>query len=1531
MTRAQRAVWIAQRLSPQDWTHNIARYLQIDGPLDVPTAQAAIRSTLEDLPVMGLHVVGEDPAEFAPVGLGDWELPVVDLTQDADPEGAAVRLMRAELTSSPSRPGRLFAGVLYLVGPERALFYQRCHHVLLDGQSAAVLVQRFLHTYTALLRAEAPAPLPVPSHHEVVAADLEYTSSQRWATDRDHWLELCRDLPPAPRLTAAASGAPGVDRAEHRLSRGGSEALGDLARRARTGWPAVAAATVAGYLHRVTGQRDLVLGWAVSGRTDKLLRAAVCTQSDVLPLRLRVGPHDGLGDLTVQAAGALRKLHRHQGYRSHELRADLGLPAGEPLTGPEVNVMGFPRRASAGPCQVLVRNLLHGTVEDTALTFYPPGDDLPFEVDVRGMNGVDLAAGQAVSLSAFADQALAAPGRPVARLERIAPEDLLDLRARSRGRSAAPSTSGGLIAHLDAVARRHGAAVAVQDGSGTEVPAVLTHEELRRRSTAVATALRPGPSREDLRVVAVLAPRGTAFAVCATAVLRAGAALLPLDPEQPPARLRAVLQGRPVSTLLVVPATAAVAAEVLDGLSAAPAVVDVDVTGDAFDAPEAAAAREGQRAAPVHMHPDDPAYVMPTSGSTGRPKAAVVTHGGLLNHLQAKVEDLGLSAWDTVAQNAPLSFDVALWQLFAPLLVGGRSHTVATSEAADPAALFGTVQRHRVSVLEVVPSLLRAALDGWDAGLDVPPGAGDLRWLLVTGEQFHDDTRRRYGARFPRTGVVNAYGPAECADDVTHELLAADDRVPGPHVPIGRPVRGTELLVLDHHLRPVPTGETGLLHVAGAGVGLGYLGEPGRTAMTFVAHPSGRPGERMYATGDLVRQMPDGRLEFAGRRDHQVKVRGQRIELGEVEAALLALPGVGDAVVTALTDPDGSTRLTGHVVMRSESAPGTAQRLREELAAVLPPAMVPADIVMHTRLALSPNGKIDRSTLAAHAAARPTAPSAPAAQTATAAVLAAFETVLGTGCTETTDFFTAGGHSVLVLQLVARLRRAGWKLAPADVYELRTATALGRAARRHELSETHDPGSGRLPLPPQVLALRADTRADPGAFDRHGQSIVLAAPADLQEDDLAAALQVMVEHHGALRLQVDSEGDSMLVRANGSVDARGALRVLEVGTGDLPDQVAEELRLAPGRLSPAAGRVLDVVLLRDAQRTTARVVVSAHHVAVDATSWRLLVEDMVTACAAYVSGGAVTLPAVPTSLARWADRAAGTDRLNDRANALAYWSRELGDDAGPAATAEVPLVRQSLPFSAATTRAVTSTLAQAFGTTVEDVLLTALVLELGHQGPDEVGLVVELESTGRSGDPGLDLERTVGWLTASFPVRLTVPRALHATFQTDPDSTAAALRLVKERRRTVPDEGVWFERLKHVDPEGVICLGNRPRPAFGLNHLPTAATELDGTGWQLLQTSDLVDHATRRSVADLNVHLVRTAEGEALEVVWAGDGSAADRKRAERFAEAVEVVVRNCAQATATRTPSDLFLAHLTQDDIDDYEAELAELLEETT
>jgi amino acid adenylation domain-containing protein len=517
------------------------------------------------------------------------------------------------------------------------------------------------------------------------------------------------------------------------------------------------------------------------------------------------------------------------------------------------------------------------------------------------------------------------------------------------------------------------------------------------------------------------------------AVLKAGGAYLPLDPKHPAPRVAQVLEQSRTPLVLAeadLLATALEARDLLPESSPRPRLLDLDQLFPAGETPEGDGAgvshHAGAESGDAWRHAL--AYVIFTSGSTGTPKGVMVHQEGMLNHLWANIEVLEMGPEDVLAQTASQCFDISVWQFLAPLMLGGRVHIFGDEITEDPPRLLGAVDETGVTVFETVPSLLQLMLSELGGRGALPPLEA-LRWLLPTGEALPPKLLEEWFQVYPEIPLVNAYGPSECSDDVTLEILRQPARVGQgsrqDRVSIGRPVSGLTVHVLDRNLQEVPPGIAGEIVVGGIGVGRGYLHDPARTAGVFLPDPfSAIPGSRMYRSGDLGRHRTDGALEFVGRVDFQVKVRGFRIELGEIEAVLGRHPAVQEVVVVARQEGPGGARLVAYLVAREDRSLDPVE-VKEHVGEALPAYMVPGILVELPALPLNANGKVDRSALPVPAAGlltgdRPYIAPRNADETALAAI---FADLLGMERVSVEDdFFDLGGHSLLAIQALSRIR-----------------------------------------------------------------------------------------------------------------------------------------------------------------------------------------------------------------------------------------------------------------------------------------------------------------------------------------------------------------------------------------------------------------------------------------------------------------------------------------------------------------------------
>ncbi|MEU3936398.1 amino acid adenylation domain-containing protein [Streptomyces sp. NPDC029044] len=953
------------------------------------------------------------------------------------------------------------------------------------------------------------------------------------------------------------------------------------------------------------------------------------------------------------------------------------------------------------------------------------------------------------------------------------PDTPVDDLAHRSERRPAPITPATLGALFDTAARRDPAATAVTQCGLDGVTRSLTYGELSGRKDDLAAALRAagvGPGKR----VAVAVPRSLEQVVALVAIVSAGGAYVPLDLAYPDERLEYILADAAPQVVLVDPDQRDRCTELLTRAGVAARVL---VQG------------EEPPAAPTEPAPEPdwhtPAYVIYTSGSTGRPKGVVVPHSSVVSLLANTRPDMDFGPDDVWVQFHSFSFDFAVWELWGALVHGGELLVPDYGLTRSPVDFHRLVRERGVTVLNQTPSAFYQFIEADRlAGEPLPA----LRRIIFGGEALDLGRLRgwveRHGTAAPE--LVNMYGITETTVHVTHRVLTDDDFGHGDDVsPIGGPIPGLVTYVLDDRLRPVPPGREGAIYVAGDQVSLGYLGRPGLTAGRFVANPFTADGSRMYHTGDLAIRTLDGELVFTGRADDQVQLKGFRIELGEVESAIRGFAGVVDVAVTVA---DTGDHLVAHVV---GSVPGD---LEVRLAEKLPVHMIPGRILTTDALPLTVNGKLDRKALVERAlggaglyrcAAPPrgaTSHNAPADETTAVAALTKIftETLPGASVDADTDFFRAGGDSIIAITVVNRARSLGLPIAPKDVFLLKTPRALAEHLGTHTPQTSQAPTRREDgPLTPTPIILRQ--RELGGSLTRFAQARTLQAPEGTGYADAVRAANAVVAAHPTLRLRLRTEHGVWNLRTEPARD----VTVVRPDTTDAT-AVADE---AAGQLDPESGEMIAVAWL-EASRT---LVVTVHHLAVDAVSWLILLDDLATA----LRGEPLAPPT--TSYAEYAE--ALTLRATQGPDDLDRWVTTL--QAPELLPLTGALRKTTVVLAPDVSGSVTRTAPAALGIGLTELLCGALRTALTRIQPSPTDLAIDLERHGRV--PVLeqhDYTRTVGWFTSIAPVRLTP--------HTDP---VAAAREVVERQ---PDEDghVAYGRLRYLNPQTAPLLTARPQVLF---------------------------------------------------------------------------------------------------------------------
>lgn len=1060
LVAAQPGIWLADQLSPHANAFAVAHLVELRGPLKAEALVAAIVQGLGELDSLRLNFA-EREGELVQWIDTDAAIPTpewLDLRGAADPEGTARASIRADLDGDlrATSGGPLWLNRIYQLGDDHLFWYQRYHHLLIDGYGFAALAKRVAALYSAALRGETAEASPFVSFAEVVREYQDYQQSAVRERDEAFWRERGAALPPAASLAPGGlAGQVPTPRVVEARARVPAEVFARLAEhgKAQGVTPAdLAVALAATWFARLSGQPAFSAGFIFMRRMGSVALKSGGATLNVLPLGVRTATGQTLPELATVLAAELKKVRRHQRYDAEQIARDLGRPGdAEPLTGPVINLKLFDFALDFAGVPGITHELASGPVRDLEIALYLEASGA---LDIKLLGNAeryaaDLLQGHADRFGLLAEQFAGQPELPLGDADLLAPMDrswLAKINATER-----PLPAVTLATLLADQAARTPLAPALAD-----LQYAFSYAETRQQVLALAQRLSAaGVGRGD--IVAVALPRSVFLSLALLATVELGAAYLPLDSGYPDERLQLMLDdARP--RVLVTDASQRGRFPVLSEgqvliLDAPQAVLDRDPV---FEGPR----------------PSDPAYVLYTSGSTGRPKGVVVGHAAIVNRLLWMQDSYPIGAGDTVLQKTPSSFDVSVWEFFWPLLVGARLYLAPPEAHRDPEALQELFAREQVTTVHFVPSMLAAFV----AALDEPAAVArcaSLRQVFCSGEALPTELARTWERRVGAP-LHNLYGPTEAAVDVSYHPAhgAALAAVTGSSVPIGKPVWNTGLYILDERLRPVPPGVAGELYLSGVQLADGYLGRPDLTAARFIAAPDGQ-GERLYRTGDVARWLPDGVVDYLGRSDDQVKIRGQRIELAEIDHALLALPGVAQAVTharvlgEATNGAGGDARQLVGYLLAQPGAVLDLERLRARLADQLPPHLVPVALVELEEFPLGATGKLDRKALpapqgAARAASRPLAPGLESE------LAAAFSEVLGCAIVGADDdFFALGGHSLLAMTLAANLRR---RLAqPVSIGQIMVASSVARLARQLEQDAARETRAGfetLLPLRP---------------------------------------------------------------------------------------------------------------------------------------------------------------------------------------------------------------------------------------------------------------------------------------------------------------------------------------------------------------------------------------------------------------------------------------------------------------------------------
>ncbi|TDU09258.1 non-ribosomal peptide synthetase DhbF [Bacillus subtilis] len=1238
LTGAQTGIWFAQQLDPDNPIYNTAEYIEINGPINIALFEEALRHVIKE--AESLHVrFGENmdgPWQMINPS-PDVQLHVIDVSSEPDPEKTALNWMKADL-AKPVDLGYdpLFNEALFIAGPDRFFWYQRIHHIAIDGFGFSLIAQRVASTYTALIKGQTAKGRSFGSLQAILEEDTDYRGSEQYEKDRQFWLDRFAD---APEVVSLADRAPRTSNSFLRhtayLPPSDVNALKEAARYFSGSWHEVMIAVSAVYVHRMTGSEDVVLGLPMMGRIGSASLNVPAMVMNLLPLRLTVSSSMSFSELIQQISREIRSIRRHHKYRHEELRRDLKL-IGENhrLFGPQINLMPFDYGLDFAGAWGTTHNLSAGPVDDLSINVYDRTDGSGLRIDVDANPEVysesDIKLHQQRILQLL-QTASAGEDMLIGQMELLLPEE--KEKVISKWNETAKSEK--LVSLQDMFEKQ---AVLTPERIALMCDDIqVNYRKLNEEANRLARLLiEKGIGPEQF--VALALPRSPEMVASMLGVLKTGAAYLPLDPEFPADRISYMLEDAKPSCIIT---TEEIAASLPDDLAVPELVLDQAVTQEIIK-------RYSPENPDVWVSLDHPAYIIYTSGSTGRPKGVVVTQKSLSNFLLSMQEAFSLGEEDRLLAVTTVAFDISALELYLPLISGAQIVIAKKETIREPQALAQMIENFDINIMQATPTLWHALVTS------EPEKLRGLR-VLVGGEALPSGLLQ--ALQDLHCSVTNLYGPTETT--IWSAAAFLEEGLQGVP-PIGKPIWNTQVYVLDNGLQPVPPGVVGELYIAGTGLARGYFHRPDLTAERFVADPYGPPGTRMYRTGDQARWRADGSLDYIGRADHQIKIRGFRIELGEIDAVLANHPHIEQASVVVREDQPGDKRLAAYVV--ADAAIDTAE-LRRYMGASLPDYMVPAAFVEMDELPLTPNGKLDRKALPAPDFSTSVSDRAP--RTPQEEILCdLFAEVLGLARVGIDDsFFELGGHSLLAARLMSRIREVmGAELGIAKLFDEPTVAGL---AAHLDLAQSARPALQRAERPEKIPLSFAQRRlwflhCLEGPSPTYNIPVAVRLSGELDQGLLKAALYDLVCRHESLRTIFPESHGTSYQHILDADQAHPELHVTEIAEKELSDRLAEAVRYSFDLAAEPAFRAELFVIGPDEYV----LLLLVHHIVGDGWSLTPLTRDLGTAYAARCHGRSpewAPLAVQYADYALWQQELLGNeDNQNSLiAGQLAFWKETL--------------------------------------------------------------------------------------------------------------------------------------------------------------------------------------------------------------------------------------------------------------------------------
>ncbi|MCY9530150.1 MULTISPECIES: non-ribosomal peptide synthetase [Paenibacillus] len=1498
LSAAQRRMYILHELETSDSVaYNMPGVYQIQGMLGIERLEQAILAMVNRHEILRTSFVALDGE---PVQLVHEQIEFVmrcnELTASkySNLDDAVASFIRPfDLAEAP-----LFRIEIVKVADGDHMLLFDMHHIISDGLSGQVFLEELIQLYEGH-----ELPLPAIQYKDYAVWHNKRHMSGDLLTQEQYWLEQLNGELPVLDLPLDYR-RPAEQNFEGRTIRfqaeaGLAERIRQIAARANTTPFSVLFGVFSILLSRYSGQEDTIVGSPVSGRGKQELQSMLGMFANTVAIRVYPDGKKTFVGFLDEVAEAIRGAVANEEYPFERL----------------VEQLNVPRDASRNPVFDVMFSMFEQDEEqfrlgDAVVTSYPfeqrsakfdlmmdaffSEDSFFFELQYCTALFKDATAQRmAEHYMRILQEVCAEPDMMIAGINMLSATETAQIVNEFNATDAIYDLSKTVHERFEAHAAR-----------SPDRPALLykdeaiSYMELNQRANRIARCLRKrGLGMED--VAAVLLDRSPAFVECVLGIWKSQGAYVPMDIGHGVKRKVGVLMDSGAKVLITM--SAYLSPE-----------VEREFNGHIMCLDLLAAELKEEQTDNLQLPGDihGLAYILFTSGSTGKPKGVMIEHLGMLNHILAEAEALQLGPELVFAQNANQCFDISVWQLFGPLALGGQTAIYPNELVLEIAAFTKRLIRDKVRLLEVVPTYLEHLMDYLEnEGLLLP----SLQYLMITGETVKPATAERWFRLCPGIPMVNAYGPAEAADDVSQLVIEwlPDGTL---SVPIGKPIANMKLYIVDRNMRLCPVGVFGEIAVSGLGVGRGYIHDPIRTMAAFIDNPFMR-GTRLYKTGDIGRWLPDGNIEFSGRTDFQVKIRGYRIELQEIEAVILSEVGVRETVVVAKGDQAGDKRLCAYLVtMQPFSLPALKERLQSEL----PDYMIPAHYIQLDKMPLLENGKISRSGLPEpdFQAVGDTDYTAPRNEVEELLV-GVFGDVLGAdefGIEH--HFFEHGGDSIKAIQIASKLGSMGYTMKVKDLFQNPQISKLAKHVKRSKRVIDQRMVEGKAELTP-IQRWFFDSRFT--SMHHWNQAVVLYSQNGFEEEALRKAWQAIVTHHDALRMTFQIEQDTVMSYNEGIAGDGFVLSVFDFqGAAKTALLIDEKINQIQQSIDLTQGPLIRIGLFKTDLGDHLAIII--HHLVIDGVSWRILFEDLNESYRRALNGEMIVLPDKTDSYLNWSHAL----KVYAQSKALlaeeAYWRRIEASAVQPLPknfTSTDLIVRYNRQvkwsLSPEATHQLLTVVNKAYNTEINDILLIGLGMAVRRwTGHDQV--LVCLEGHGREEIlSDMNIGRTVGWFTTMYPVILDMRRN---------DDYAYQLKNVKETLRQVPNKGIGYGILRYLTPESSRSgIAFKLEPEIKFNYLGQFDNDINTEAFQASSISQgrTVSLESEREIA-LNIGGIvedgiltifidyNTQEFEEATIVSFGS----------MYKESLNLMIAHCAEKeTSEVTPSDVGAKDLSIDELD--------------